>query len=72
MTEAVVALPPKRGMTTAICAATGVSRATVYRTRARLSAPPVIAGPRPRSARALTEPQQQEVLDVLRVSRFAD
>ena len=72
MTAAVVAIPPKNGMTSAICAATGVSRATVHRTRVRLAAPPVAARSRPRPVRALNDPQRQQVLDLLCTSRFAD
>ena len=59
-------------MTAAVCAAVGVSRATVHRTRAVLTAPPVISHPRPRPARALTDLQQKIVLDVLHAPRFAD
>ena len=65
-------MPPESATTAAICAATGVSRATVHRKRTRLNAPPAIARPRPRPARALTEPQRLEVLDLLRAPRFAD
>ena len=72
MTAAVAALPPKTGMTSAVCAATGVSRATVHRIRSRLSAPPAAARPRPRPVRALNDPQRQQVLDLLCTSRFAD
>jgi len=72
MTQAVVALSPASGMTAAVCAAVGVSRATVHRTRAALAAAPVISRPRSRPARALTEPQQKTVLDVLHAPRFAD
>ena len=72
MTDAVAALAPAPGMTAAICASLGVSRATVQRKRARLSAPPAIARPRPRPVRALNDPQRQQVLDVLRAPRFAD
>ena len=72
MTQAVVALSPAGGMTAAVCAAVGVSRATVHRSRAALSAPPVISHPRQRPARALTSPQQKIVLDVLHAPRFAD
>ena len=72
MTEAVVAIPPKSGMTSAVCAATGVSRATVHRKRVRLSAPPVAARARPRPPRALNDPQRQQVLDLLSTPRFAD
>ncbi len=59
-------------MTAAVCASLGVSRATVQRQRARLSALPAIARPRPRPARALTRPQRREVLDLLHAPRFAD
>ena len=76
MTNAVVALPPVSGMTAAVCASVGVSRATVERSRARLraplAAPPAIARPRQRPARALTAPQQKAVLDQLHAPRFAD
>ena len=59
-------------MTAAACAALGVSRASVQRRRARLTASPAIRRPRPRPARALTAPQQQIVLDLLHAPRFAD
>ena len=72
VTDAVAALAPAPGMTAAICASPGVSRATVYRKRPRLSAPPAIARSRPRPVRALNDPQRQQVLDVLRAPRFAD
>ena len=73
MTDAVMALAPASGITaTAACAALGVSRATVQRRRARLSAPPAISRPRSPPARALTAPQQQVVLDLLHAERFAD
>jgi putative transposase len=67
-----VALVPASGRTAAVCASLGVSRATVRRKRARLSALPAIARPRPRPARALTRPQRREVLDLLHAPRFAD
>jgi putative transposase len=72
LTDAVVALAPSRGMTAAACAALGVSRASVQRRRARLTAPPALPRPRPRPARALTLAQQREVLDLLHAPRFAD
>ena len=72
MTDAVVALAPGSGLTAGVCAALAVSRATVHRKRARLTAAPAIARPRPRPARALTGPQQQTVLDLLHAPRFAD
>ncbi len=72
MTDAVVALAPASGLTAAACAALGVSRATVHRKRVRLSAPPAVAQPRPKPARALTVHQQRQVLAQLRAPRFAD
>ena len=65
-------LAPDSRMTAAACAALGVSRASVQRRRARLTASPAIRRPRPRPARALTAPQQQIVLDLLHAPRFAD
>jgi len=63
-------------MTAAVCAAVGVSRATVERRRARLrvlmAAPSAITRRRPRPVRALTAQQQQVVLDLLHAPRFAD
>jgi transposase InsO family protein len=83
LTDAVVALAPVSGMTAAVCAAVGVSRATMERKRARrrvpLAAPPAIARPRPAPpsfacsvARALTAQQQKAGLDLLHAPRFAD
>ena len=72
MTDVVVSLTPASGMTAAACAALGVSRATVQRKRARLSAPPAITRPRPRPGRALNVQQQREVLQLLHAPRFAD
>jgi putative transposase len=72
LTNAVVALTPVSGMTVAVCAAVGVSRATVERRRSRLAAPHAIVRPRQASARALTAPQHRMVLDLLHAPRFAD
>jgi putative transposase len=72
LTEAVLAMPPINGMTAAVCAALGISRATVERRRSRLTAPPAIAHARPRPPRALTKPQRQAVLNLLHAPRFAD
>jgi putative transposase len=72
LTEAVVALAPTGGLLAATCAALGVSRATVQRRRFRLGASAMPPRPRPRSVRALTVPQRQEVLDLLHAPRFAD
>jgi putative transposase len=67
-----VALLPDSGMTAAVCAALDVSRATVLRRRACLAAPPAAPRPRPSPARALTDIQQQVVLDLLHAPCFAD
>ena len=62
LTDAVVALAPDSGMTAAVVSRFGARRASVQRRRARLTAPSAIPRPRPRSARALTAPQQKIVL----------
>jgi hypothetical protein len=54
-----LALPP--GLTTGVCAALGVSRASVHRRRIRLIAPPPIRRVRSRPTRALSGSQQREV-----------
>jgi transposase InsO family protein len=72
LTQAVVAIAPDSRMTAAACAALGVSRASVQRRRARLTAPPATRRTRPRPARGLTAPQHQIVLDLLHAPRFAD
>jgi putative transposase len=68
----VVSLAPPPGLTAGVCAALGVSRASVHRRRIRLIAPPPVRRVRPRPARALTGPQQRVVLDLLHAPRFAD
>jgi len=65
-------MPPDNAMTAAICAALGVSRATVERRRSRSGTPPPAARPRPAPARALSKAQRQAVLDLLHAPRFAD
>jgi putative transposase len=72
LTQAVAAMPPVNGLTAAICAAVGVSRATVERLRLRLKTPSPVARPRPAPVRALSAAQRQEVLDLLHAPRFAD
>jgi putative transposase len=71
LTDAVVVISPASGLTAAVCTALGVSRATVQRRRAQLSAMPARARRRP-PARALSAPQRQAVLDLLHTPRFAD
>ena len=65
-------MPRVNGMTAGICAALGVSRATVERQRSRLRTPHAVSRSRPAPARALTGPQRQDVLDLLHAPRFAD
>jgi transposase InsO family protein len=72
MMEAVVALASASGLTAGACTALNVSRASVYRRRARLAGPPVVRHPRPSPRRALAAVERQAVLDVLRTPRFAD
>lgn len=52
------------------CRALGASPATIY--RRRRPAEPRPARPRPTSARALSEPERAQVLDVLHSERFVD
>jgi len=72
MMAAAVALPAGSGLTTAVCAALAVSRASVLRHRAALTAPPPTAKPRRPSARALPDIERNQVLAQLRSARFAD
>jgi putative transposase len=72
LTETVIAFAPGSGLIAAVCSALGVSRATVQRRRARITAPPTITRSRAKPARALTGSQQQTVLDLLHEPRFAD
>ena len=72
MMAAAIALPAGSGLTSAVCAALPVSRASVLRHRAALTAPPRPAKPRPPSPRALPDQERAQVLDHLRSPRFAD
>jgi transposase InsO family protein len=72
LTEAVVTMAPVSGVMAAVCAALGVSRATVQRRRAQLKTLLPVARSRPAPARALTATQRQAVLDLLHAPRFAD
>jgi putative transposase len=65
-----VLLEPRPGLTTGVCAALGVSRASVH--RRRLIAPPPIQRVRSRPVHALTGAQRRVVLDLLHAPRFAD
>ncbi len=72
MMAAAIVLPAGSGLTTAVCAALGLSWASVLRHRAALTAPPRAAKPRLPSARALPESERDQVLAHLRTPRFAD
>lgn len=72
MMAAAIALPSGSGLTSAVCSALSVSRASVLRHRAALTTPPLAAKPRPPSARALPESERAQVLDHLRGPSFGD
>jgi len=72
MMAAAIALPTGSGLTTAVCAALSLSRASVLRHRAALTAPPRIREPRRVSPRALPQSERVHVLCHLRSPRFAD
>jgi putative transposase len=70
--DAVVALALTPGLTVSACMALNVSRASVYRQRARLARPPVVRKLRPKPRRGLAAGERQIVLDLLHAPRFAD
>ena len=71
--QAALALSPGTGLTAGVCQALGVSRASLYRCRARLARPPASLSPtKSRPPRALSAEERQRVLDLLREPRFAD
>jgi hypothetical protein len=72
MMAAAIALPAGSGLTTAVCAALSVARASVLRHRAALLAPPRVKKPRQPSPRALPEVERTRVLAHLGTPRFAD
>ncbi len=61
--DALIATAPPRGSVQAVCAALGVSRASLYRRRAEPSQHP---RRRPTSAQALSDAERSTVLDALR------
>jgi putative transposase len=66
-----IALPASSGLTSAVCSALSLSRASVLRHRAALTDPPSVRKPRPLSARALPQREQDQVLQsVSRSIRF--
>ena len=64
--------PGQWGLTTTVCAALEVSRASLHRHRVALTAPPREAKRRPASARALPESARDQVLAHLSTPRFSD
>ena len=71
--QAALASPFGRGLTAGACHALGVSRASLYRGRARLARPSAsLPSTKPRSPRALSAEQRRAVLDRLREPRFVD
>jgi hypothetical protein len=67
-----ITLVPSGGLTTAVCAAFGVSRSCVHRHRTRRDAPATVTRRRPRSPRALDPQERQAALDLLRELGFVD
>ena len=72
VTAAIVALTPGSRLTAAICTALEVSRASVHRHRAALTALPRVEIRRAPSPRALPESERDQVLGQLRTPRFVD
>lgn len=69
--NAVEQLAPTMGVAP-VCAALGVSRASYYRKQQSQHQPVATPKPKPKSARALTDAEQQQVLELLHSERFVD
>jgi transposase InsO family protein len=63
---------PENGAIAATCAALGISRASLHRSRQRRREPPAEPIRRPTPPRALPQAARAEVLDLLHSPRFAD
>jgi putative transposase len=72
MMAAAAALPAGSGLTSAVCSALSLSRASVLRHRKALTAPPTGRKSRSPSSRALPDCERDQVLQYLREPRFAD
>ncbi len=72
MMAVAIALPSGSGLTSAVCSALSLSRASVLRHRSALTAPPRAVKARPPSVRALPDNERDQVLAQLRTPRFAD
>lgn len=70
--DAVAELPPRSGLISATCSALGLARASFHRRKHAQNQPLVLAPARPKPARALSETEHQNVLDMLRSDEFAD
>jgi putative transposase len=70
--DAVTALAPQGGLIAATCTALGLSRASLHRREAARKQPRAIARARPKPLRAMTDAEQQHILEMLRGPRFVD
>jgi len=70
--DAAAALAPRGGLIAAACTALGLSRASLHRREFARKQPPAPARARPKPLRALTDAEQQHILDMLRGPRFVD
>ena len=70
--DAAAALAPRSGLIAAACTALGLSRASLHRREFARKQPPAPARARPTPLRALTDAEQQHILDMLRGPRFVD
>jgi len=64
--DAVTALAPQGGLIAATCTALGLSRASLHRREAARKQPRAIARARPKPLRAMTDAEQQHILEMLR------
>jgi transposase InsO family protein len=70
--DALLAVPPAKGMLSAACAALGLSRASLHRRRGVLGGKPAPQKPKAKPARVLSEDERQGVLALLHEPRFVD
>jgi len=70
--DGLLADPPAQGTLKAVCAALGLSRASLHRRKAVFDREPSPKKPRPKPERALSEAEKQAVLAVLHEPRFVD
>jgi putative transposase len=70
--DAAAALAPRSGLIAAACAALGLSRASLHRRECARKQPPALAQARPKPPRALTDAEQQHILEMLGGPRFVD